>query len=103
MESVQLEISGPLLDELKRQADAFGVAVEQLAPVALRLVRWDQVQREISQGRGTSVDSEDVDTDFLQSIAPDYSGIPDTDLYSLPADMAMNHDHYLYGARKADA
>jgi len=102
MESVQLEISGSLLIELKRQADAFGVAVEQLAPVALRLVKWDQVQRELNQGRDIDIHSEDPDTEFLQSIAPDFSGIPVSDLYSLPADMATNHDHYLYGTGKAD-
>ena len=103
MASIHLEISEDLLDELKRQADVNGVAVEQLAPVALRLVKWDQVQRELSQQSDFDIQPEDQDAAFLESIAPDYSGIPVSDLYSLPADMATNHDRYLYGAGKTGA
>jgi hypothetical protein len=59
-------------------------------------------QSDLLKALGPTPDRATDVADLLSQIAKIASAVPDADWRLLPADLAANHDLYLYGARKVE-
>lgn len=57
---------------------------------------WEAIRRELAEWEENGVDN----TEFFERMKELADSIPQEELNDLPTDLALNHDHYLYGTPK---